>query len=65
MEAQNPELNEQLKKALDLTVELWNTICSIDEIYLHKLDRPETCRDIHDIQNRIYTIAYKNREFIE
>lgn len=65
MDTPNPILNKQLKDALEHTIELWNTICSIDPSFLHSLDRQETCTNIHDIQNRIYTIAYKNKEFID
>lgn len=65
MESTDKKLNDQLKKAIQLTVDLWNTICEIDEDLLHKMDKPETCRDIHDIQNRLYSIAFKNNEFLD
>jgi len=65
MEAQNKKLVVQLKKAIDLTVELRNTICDIDDDLVHKMDKSETCRDIHDIQNRLHSIAYKNHEFLD
>jgi len=51
--------NEQeLNKAMDLTVDLWNTIVSITD--KHPADEQETARDIHDIQNRLFSIAHKN-----
>jgi hypothetical protein len=65
MESENPIFREQLKTAMDATVTLWNTICEIDPNFLHKMDRQEFCTDIHNIQNRIYSIAYKNMEFFD
>lgn len=65
MESLEPKFRVQLKEAMELTVDLWNKICEIDERFLHPLDKSETCGDIHDIQNRIYSIAYKNMEFFD
>jgi len=49
-----------LNKAMDLTVELWNTICSISG--KHPMDEQETARDI---QNRLFSIAHKHGVKIE
>jgi len=54
---------ESLNKAMDLTVELWNTIISIRG--KHPMDDQETARDIHDIQNRLFSIAHKQGIKIE
>jgi len=65
MESENPIFREQLKTCMNATVELWNTVCEINPDLLHKMDRQEFCTDIHNIQNRIYSIAYKNMEFFD
>lgn len=54
---------EFLNKAMALTVELWNTIYSISG--KHPMDEQETARDIHDIQNRLFSIAHKQGIKIE
>ena len=48
---------EKLDKAMGLTAELWNIIVSIEN--KHPMDEKETCTDIHNIQNRILSIAYR------
>ncbi len=45
------DLNEKEKKAIDLTVELWNQILELEE--QHSSDRVELCAKIHEIQARI------------
>ena len=47
----------KINKCMELTVELFNTFQTIN--ILHPLDCSETCRDIHDIQNRLFAIAHK------
>lgn len=47
----NIELTQQEKEALDLTNELWEKIIKLP--VLHDMDNQETCRDIHNIQNRL------------
>lgn len=56
---------DKLNQCIDLTVQLWNAFKSIEESDLHQSDLPETCRDIHDIQNRIFSIANKNGIYIK
>jgi len=48
---------EKINKAIDLSAELYNTFTSISK--KHVMDDAETCRDIHNIQNRLISIAYK------
>lgn len=53
-------LKEQIQKCLKLTVELVNAHHDIGVDKLHPADLPEMCRDIHNIQNRLYAIAQQN-----
>lgn len=54
------EVKLKLDRAIELTVELFNTLVSIDSGNKHPMDDSETCADIHNIQNRIISIAYTN-----
>lgn len=48
---------QKIDKAMKLSVELWNTFVSIEQ--KHSMDEQEMCRDVHDIQNRLFAIAHK------
>jgi hypothetical protein len=61
----NTELHQQLNKCINLTVELWNTFYDIENSCKHPSDVDEMARDIHDIQNRIISVANKNDLFIK
>lgn len=50
-------IEEKLNKCMELTVEFWNTFLTINS---HPMDNQETCRDINDIQNRMYSIAHRH-----
>lgn len=54
------ELKIELDKCLNLSADLYNAFNNIPDQFKHKMDNQETCRDIHDIQNRIMSIAYNN-----
>lgn len=54
------ELSNKINKAFELSAELFNSIIAIDKGKKHPMDDAETCRDIHNIQNRIISLAYKN-----
>ena len=53
-------LEDQINKAFDLSAQLFNSVVEIDKDKKHPMDDSETCRDIHNIQNRIIALAYKN-----
>lgn len=48
-------MTEQEKEIIDLTVKLWNAYTKLPVI--HAADGEETCRDIHNIQNRVLARA--------
>lgn len=62
-EQSKPTDETRLNKCMDLTVKLWNMFKSIES--KHPMDEQETCRDIHDIQNRLFSIAHKQGIKIE
>ena len=53
-------MEDKLKELLTITVDFWNKFDKLDKDKLHYLDQSELCRDIHDIQNRLYSIANRN-----
>lgn len=55
-------MTEAEQKALDMTVELWNQMLELE--VLHPSDRSETCRDIHNIQNRIMSRTERRKEIV-
>lgn len=54
-------LTEMERKALDLTIELWNTMYDLPA--QNSFDLPETATDIHHIQQRI--LARSTRRMLE
>ncbi len=58
-------LIEKLKAMLDASVNLWNNFIDIPKDMKHPQDEIELNRDVHDIQNRIFTTAYKNEISID
>lgn len=59
-EEERLELIKKLKLSISLSAELWNSIIDIPSDRRHEQDGAETNRDIHDIQNRIFSIAMLN-----
>jgi hypothetical protein len=58
-------LKMELSKVLNLSADLWNAFIALDNNFeKHQSDNIEMTRDIHDIQNRIYSIAIKNKIII-
>lgn len=53
-------LREQIEKCIELTVELVNAHHDLPKDKINPADLPEMCRDIHNIQNRLYAIANQN-----
>ncbi len=45
------DLTQEEQTIVEACALLWNKILELPEV--HKQDNIETCRDIHDIQNRI------------
>lgn len=54
------DLKLQLEYCLELTTQLVNAHHNIPDIQRHPSDIPEMVRDIHNIQNRIFSIAQQN-----
>lgn len=53
-------LEQQINECFDHSVNLWNSIMAIENELKHKMDDQETCTDIHNIQNRLFSIANSN-----
>lgn len=53
-------LTEKIDNAFKLSADLYNQIVDIEQVFKHPLDNQETCTDIHNIQNRLLSIAYRN-----
>lgn len=50
---------KKINKALKSTVDLWANFLDIPDSAKHSDDTVEMRRDIHNIQNRLYTMLYK------
>lgn len=45
-------MTDQERKIIKMTADLWNEFMALP--VCHPMDREETARDIHNIQNRVY-----------
>jgi hypothetical protein len=54
------ELKHKIDELLNISADLYNKFIELPDGVKHKMDDAELCRDIHDIQNRVMSIAYQN-----